>query len=119
MASLPTESWEEDAAAGGSLPRWLAVFGAAAAVRLVTQVAIWAYDRGLLGPRDAGQRILLGLPLVAVRLLRDAAAVVAIYAGGNLLAAARQRWTAYQQEIRVLAPLPPSAPPPGAPGAAG
>jgi len=109
------ESWDENAGSGTSLPRLLAIFGVAVVVRLATQIPVWAYDRGLLGPRDAGQRILMGFPLLAVRLLRDASTFVAIYAGSNLLAEARRRWTDYQEEIRVLAPLPPEAPP--APGA--
>jgi hypothetical protein len=103
------ESWDENAGAGASLPRWLAIFGVAVAVRLATQIPLWAYERGLLGPRDAGQRILMGFPLMAVRLLRDASTFVAVYSGGNLIAEARRRWTDYQEEIRVLAPLPPGA----------
>ena len=105
------EGWDENAGGGTSLPRWLAIFGVAVVVRLATQIPMWAYDRGLLGPRDAGQRILMGFPLMAVRLLRDVSTFVAVYSGGNLLAEARRRWTDYQEEIRVLAPLPPEAPP--------
>jgi hypothetical protein len=105
------EGWDENAAGGTHWTRLLLIFGAAAVVRLATQIPIWAYDRGLLGPRDAGQRILLGLPLAAVRLLGHGATGVAVVSGGNLLIAARQRWLAYQEEIRLLAPLPPGARP--------
>ena len=111
------EAWDESSGAGTPWPRMVAIFGGAVAVRLATQIPLWAYDRGLLGPREAGQRILLGLPLAAVRLLKEASLVVAVYTGGNLLAEARRRWLAYQGEIRVLAPLPPGARPGAGSGA--
>ncbi len=105
------EAWDESSGAGAPWPRMLAIFGGAVVVRLATQIPLWAYDRGLLGPRDAGQRILLGLPLAAVRLLKEASLVIAVYSGGNLLAEARRRWGAYQDEIRGLAPQPPGVRP--------
>jgi hypothetical protein len=87
-------------------PRMAAVFGAAVTVRLVTLVPTWAFDRGIIGPRQRGQRILMGFPLMWLRLVGHAATIVAVVSGGNLLHDARRRWLAYQEQVRVLAPYP-------------
>jgi hypothetical protein len=86
--------------------RWAAVFGAAVALRLMTQVPMWAFDQGIIGPRQRGHRILMRLPLMGLRVVRDGATIVAVISGGNLLNDARRRWAAYQEQVRVLAPLP-------------
>jgi hypothetical protein len=87
-------------------PRWAAVFGTAVTLRLVTLVPTWAFDRGIIGPRQKGQRILMGFPLMWLRLVGHGAMIVAVISGGNLLDIARRRWTAYQEQVRVLAPYP-------------
>jgi hypothetical protein len=91
-------------------PRSAAVFGAAAAVWLMTRVAVWAFEKGIIGPRLRGQRILMRLPVLGLRLVGGAATVVAVMSGSTLLNDARRRWAAYQEEVRALAPLPRSRP---------
>jgi hypothetical protein len=88
-------------------PRWLALFGGALTVRVGTQIPLWAYEHGI--PHDRGQRELLRLPVLVLRLVRGASSVVALFAGGTLLLEARRRWLAHMEEVRVLAPLPPAA----------
>src|SRR5262245_47677170 len=86
--------------------RWAALFGTAVTVRLVTLVPTWAFDRGIIGPRHRGQRILMGFPLMWLRLVGHGATIVAVISGGNLLHDTRRRWAAYQEQVRVLAPYP-------------
>jgi hypothetical protein len=80
---------------------WLATLGGAGAVFAVTQGALWAYDRGLAGPRDPGQRLLLGGPVAAARAAQGLALAVAAYAGAGVLSGLRGRWQRYvEQEER-------------------
>ena len=88
-------------------PRLLALFGGAMAVRLGVQLPLWAYEHGC--PAIAGCAPLLRPPMLALRLVRGLATVVALFTGGTLLLEGRRRWLAHLEEVRVLAPLPASA----------
>ena len=88
-------------------PRLLALFGGAMAVRLGVQLPLWAYEHGV--PRDRGLRTILRPPMLALRLVRGLATVVALFSGGTLLLEGRRRWLAHLEEVRVLAPLPSTA----------
>ena len=77
------------------------------AVRLGAQLPLWAYEHGV--PRDRGLRTILRPPMLALRLVRGLATVVALFSGGTLLLEGRRRWLAHLEEVRVLAPLPSAA----------
>jgi hypothetical protein len=62
-------------------------------------VALWAYDRGLAGPRDPGQRLLLGGPVATARAAQGLALAVAVYAGAGVLSGLRERWQRYVEHV--------------------
>ena len=98
-APAPPADGVPDDAGPGRLWPWLVAFGGAGSVFVVTRVTLWAYDRGLAGPRDPGQRILLGGPVAAARAAQGLSLALAVYAGTAVLSGLRERWQRYVAQV--------------------
>jgi hypothetical protein len=61
---------------------------------------LWAFDHGLAGPRDPGQRILLGGPVGAARVAQGISLAVTVYAGSVVLNGLRGRWQRYVENAQ-------------------
>ena len=79
--------------------RPVAAFFAALVTLTCTEASLLAYDSGVLGPTDRGQRILLHGPVSVVRAIRDMARVATVATGVLVATELRRQWEDYVDQL--------------------